>query len=179
MESLKPVEYKVRQSTRARRLRVTIHRDGSVIATVPRFFDLKILDNFVQEKKDWIMERVQKFLASPLRFVKNSSKKDLKKYRSEVLILVKERLTYYNKFYNLKYGRISIRNQKSRWGSCSRKGNLNFNYKILQLPVEIQDYIIVHELCHLQEFNHSKNFWNLVGQTVPNYKEIRRGLRLK
>lgn len=173
------INYEVKRSPRARRMRVTIHRDGRVVATVPRLFDLKILDKFVQEKKEWIIERVQKFLASPLRFVKNSSKKDLKKYRVEVLVLVKERLEYYNKFYNLKYNRISIRNQKSRWGSCSRKGNLNFNYKILQLPAEIRDYIIVHELCHLQEFNHSKNFWDLVSQTVPNYKEIRRGLRLK
>ena len=82
---------------------MTIHRDGRVVATVPNFFDLKILDKFIEEKKEWIIERVQKFLASPLRFVKNSSKKDLKKYKAEVLILVKERLEYYNKFYNLKY----------------------------------------------------------------------------
>ena len=173
------IKYEVKRSSRARRMRVTIHRDGRVVATVPGFFDLKILDKFVQEKKEWIMERVQRFLASPLRFVKNSSKKDLKKCRGEVLILVKERLEYYNKHYNLKYNRISIRNQKSRWGSCSKRGNLNFNYKILQLPAEIRDYIIVHELCHLQEFNHSKNFWALVGKAVPNYREIRKSLRLK
>ncbi len=179
MEKIPDITYEVRRSLRARRMRVTIHRDGRVVATAPRFFDLKILDKFVQDKKGWIVEKVQKFLCSPLRFVKNSSKKDLKKYRVEVLAMVKERLNYYNQFYNLKYNRISIRNQKSRWGSCSKRGNLNFNYKILQLPAEIRDYIIVHELCHLQEFNHSKNFWNLVSQTVPNYKEIRRGLRLK
>jgi predicted metal-dependent hydrolase len=172
------INYEVRRSVKARRMRVTIHRDGRVVATMPRFLDLKILDKFVEEKKEWIIERVQKFLSSPLRFVKNSSKRDLKKYKAEVLVLVNERLEYYNKYYNLKYNRISIRNQKSRWGSCSKKGNLNFNYKILQLPPEIRDYIIVHELCHLQEFNHSKDFWNLVKVAIPNYVEVRNGLKL-
>ena len=179
MPDLNPLEYKVRQSARAKRMRVTIYRDGSVVATVPRFFDLKILDKFILAKKDWILEKVQKFLRSPLRFLKNSSKRDLKKYRSEVLLLIQERLTYYNQSYNFNYYRVSIRNQKSRWGSCSKKGNLNFNYKIFFLPAEIRDYIIVHELCHLQEFNHSKNFWNLVEKTIPNYRQIRKSLKLK
>lgn len=99
------------------------------------------------------------------------------KYKKEAVILVKERLEYFNQFYNLKWNRIAIRNQKTRWGSCSKKGNLNFNYKIALLPVNQADYIIVHELCHLEEFNHGKEFWNLVSITTPNYKEIRHSLR--
>jgi predicted metal-dependent hydrolase len=69
--------------------------------------------------------------------------------------------------------------QKSRWGSCSRKKNLNFNYKLIQLPLELADYIVVHELCHLQEFNHGQGFWNLVGETIPDYKARRDELRKK
>ncbi len=99
------------------------------------------------------------------------------KYKKDAAILVKERLEYFNKFYNFKYGRIAIRNQKTRWGSCSKKGNLNFNYKIVLLTPKQADYIIAHELCHLKEFNHSQRFWDLVAQTIPDYKEVRHSLR--
>lgn len=99
------------------------------------------------------------------------------KYKKDAEVLVKERLEYFNQFYNFKWGRVAIRNQKTRWGSCSKKGNLNFNYKIALLTPLQADYIIVHELCHLKEFNHSKKFWDLVAQTIPDYKEVRNSLR--
>ena len=99
------------------------------------------------------------------------------KYKSPAINLIKERLEYYNQFYNYEWGRVAIRNQKTRWGSCSKKGNLNFNYKIVLLSPKQTDYIIVHELCHLKEFNHSQKFWDLVSTTIPDYKEIRSSLR--
>ncbi len=74
-------------------------------------------------------------------------------------------------------GRIAIRNQRTRWGSCSSKGNLNFNYRIVFLPIELVDYIVVHELCHLLEFNHSSVFWGHVGRVLPNYPLHRAALR--
>ena len=98
-------------------------------------------------------------------------------YKGSALLLVKERIEYFNQFNNYKYGRLVVRNQKTRWGSCSKKGNLNFNYKIVLLTSKQADYIIVHELCHLKEFNHSQRFWGLVAQTVPDYKEVRSSLR--
>lgn len=93
--------------------------------------------------------------------------------------LVKERIKFFNHHYKFTVNRISIRNQRSRWGSCSKKGNLNFNYRLVLLPPEVADYIIVHELCHLGEFNHSKKFWELVAKTIPDYKQIRKELRGK
>lgn len=116
-----------------------------------------------------------------IKYKKRKTKKNLDylKYKNQAATLVKNRLEYFNLIYNFKYNRIVIRNQKTRWGSCSRKGNLNFNYKIVLLPPKAADYIIVHELCHLGEFNHSRNFWNLVTQTVPDYKDIRRSLKKK
>lgn len=90
-----------------------------------------------------------------------------------------EKVKRYNEIYQYRLARISIRNQRTRWGSCSKSGNLNFNYKILFLEEPLADYIVVHELCHLQELNHSKRFWNLVAQVFPNYKHIRRALRRK
>lgn len=88
-----------------------------------------------------------------------------------------KRLEYFNQFYGFTYRRVTIKNTVSRWGSCSKQGNLNFNYRIATLPSDISDYIIVHELCHLGEFNHSKNFWNLVEKTIPNYQELRNQLK--
>lgn len=84
--------------------------------------------------------------------------------------LVLARLNHFNQYYNLNYRRVAIRNQRRRWGSCSSLKNLNFNYKILLLPPHLQDYIVVHELCHLQELNHGKNFWSLVSEQIPEYK---------
>lgn len=75
------------------------------------------------------------------------------------------------------YGRITIRNQKSRWGSCSAKGNLNFNCLLVKVPEEVRDYVIVHELCHRIEMNHSAQFWKLVESVLPDYKERRKWLK--
>lgn len=94
-------------------------------------------------------------------------------YKIRALALVHARILYFNAFYRFKINRISIKNQKTRWGSCSKKGNLNFNYRIALLPPQLADYVIVHELCHLGEFNHSANFWKLVAKTIPNYQKIR------
>jgi len=91
--------------------------------------------------------------------------------------LVLARLVHFNQFYGLAWKRVAIRNQKSRWGSCSQKGNLNFNYRLLFLPQELQDYIIVHELCHLKELHHRESFWALVAEQLPNYLALKNSLR--
>ncbi len=87
------------------------------------------------------------------------------------------RLHFWNSLYTLEFGTVSIRNQSSRWGSCSAKKNLNFNYRIAFLPEELLDYVIVHELCHLIEFNHSSKFWEHVARTLPDYHERRKVLQ--
>lgn len=76
-----------------------------------------------------------------------------------------------------KFNKITIRGQKTRWGSCSRRGNLSFNYRLMQYPVNVIDYVLIHELCHLKEMNHSKRFWGLVGEILPNYAELRNYLK--
>ena len=99
------------------------------------------------------------------------------KLREQARALVHARLCYYNAFYGHRVGKVFIKNHKRRWGSCSERGNLNFNYKILHLPPALQDYIIVHELCHLAEFNHAPAFWALVARTTPNHRTLRTHLR--
>ncbi|MFT7644622.1 MAG: hypothetical protein ACI9BF_000272 [Candidatus Paceibacteria bacterium] len=86
--------------------------------------------------------------------------------------LVLERLCHFNKYYQLDWKRVAIRNQRRCWGSCSSLKNLNFNYKIQFLPEHLRDYIIVHELCHLAHLNHGRQFWDLVGELVPDYQAL-------
>jgi hypothetical protein len=85
--------------------------------------------------------------------------------------LVVSKLTYWNKYYGFTFNRVSIKNTRRSWGSCSALKNLNFSYKLLFIPEHLQDYVIVHELCHLQELNHSTRFWILVEKCIPKYKE--------
>ena len=91
--------------------------------------------------------------------------------------LIHARLEALNAHYNFAYNRVAIRDQKSRWGSCSKKCNLNFNYRLIFLSPHLRDYVIVHELCHLQEFNHSPAFWRLLERAVPAYRACRKELR--
>lgn len=111
------------------------------------------------------------------RGLKRRSRKDYSKHKELSRALVHERITHYNAFYQFAVGRVFIKNHKSRWGSCSKLGNLNFNYKLVHLPPQLADYIIVHELCHLAHFNHSTKFWALVARTTPNHLQLRHQLR--
>jgi hypothetical protein len=98
-------------------------------------------------------------------------------HKKEARTLVLARLEYFNEHYQLKWNRVAIRNQRRCWGSCSSLKNLNFNYKIILLPPHLADYIIVHELCHLVHLHHKQTFWDLVGETIPDYKKCVAELR--
>lgn len=91
--------------------------------------------------------------------------------------LIYKRLAIFARICGVKYTRVAIRNQKSRWGSCSSKGGLNFNYKLAFLPVCLLDYVIVHELSHLKEMNHGPRFWRAVEEVLPGYRNNIRDLR--
>jgi len=114
---------------------------------------------------------------------KKAPKKEYLENKEKARALVIEKLNFWREQYiqnhgiDLKWNKLAIRNTVSRWGSCSSKKNLNFSYKILFLTPPQQDYLIVHELCHLKEMNHSKNFWDLVAFTIPNYKNVRNSMK--
>ncbi|HWQ40525.1 MAG TPA: SprT family zinc-dependent metalloprotease, partial [Desulfosporosinus sp.] len=91
--------------------------------------------------------------------------------------LIHERLALFIDKICVKVNTVRFKNQKTRWGSCSNKGNLNFNWKLVMAPMHIVDYVVVHELCHLRQMNHSKEFWQLVGSQIPDYKERRKWLK--
>lgn len=170
------VNYTLRKSKRVKRMRLAVYCDGSVTVTAPFYFQDNIVERFIREKASWLLSKIE-FFKQYQGFPIISSKKDYHKYKDCAYNLVLEKIEQFNKIYQVSYNKINIKNQKTRWGSCSRKGNLNFNYKIALLSNELVDYIVVHELCHLKEFNHSKRFWALVEKTIPNYLELKNNLR--
>ena len=175
----KNIDYTLKISKRSKNIRLSVHLDGSCVVSAPRYIPQFIINRFLINKSEWIINKIEYYLN--LEVVPRKSKKeqleDYLKHKESALYLVKKRMEYFNTFYDYKWDKIVIRNQKTRWGSCSRKGNINFNYKIALLSEKAADYIIVHELCHLREFNHSKNFWQLVAKTIPDYLEIRKELK--
>lgn len=108
------------------------------------------------------------------KLIKKTIQLFFKKKAEEV---IHDRLQFFNGHYGHEYKRVTLRNQKSRWGSCSTQKNLNFNWKLVMAPIEIIDYVVVHEMCHLKQMNHSAKFWNLVAERMPNYKEMRKWLK--
>ena len=177
------IPYSIARSGRARGMRITIYPTGAVRVTVPYGVPLFLVNRFVARKKEWILSKVDYFLKHPViqgdSLLRTRSRREFLALKEKARALVKERIEHFNAHYDFEYKNVAIRNQRSRWGSCSHKGNLNFNYKIVHLPSELQDYIVVHELCHLKQLNHSRAFWDLVGERVPEYKELRKRLRMR
>jgi len=114
----------------------------------------------------------------PKKILGHLTARDFKANKKKAYALIMDRIAHFNQSGEFPVGKVFIKNQKTRWGSCSGKRNLNFNYKLLFLPENLRDYIIIHELCHLKEMNHSKNFWTLVSTHVPDYKTLRKNIRL-
>jgi len=174
----KEIDYNLKKSKRARNLRLTVNLDGNLTVTVPWFCSFWQARRFINKKSDWILKSVNRFKnREGSSLLAQAGKRDYTKLKEKARLFTHSRVEKFNKYYNFNYNRISIRNQKSRWGSCSQKKNLNYNFRILLLPEDLADYIVVHELCHLKEMNHSKRFWNLVGETMPEYKVMRKRLR--
>lgn len=170
------VPYVLRESRRARYLRLSVTMEHGLVVTrpyrVPEFF----VDRFLREKTDWIFKYIAKIGQNSKRERIKITFHEFETNKYKARALFKESVEFFNKLYRFSYGKINIRNQSSLWGSCSRSGNLQFNYKLTKLPRRLLDYVVVHELCHVKEHNHSSRFWKLVAQTIPDYKELRKAL---
>ena len=165
--------YEVRLSSRAKNISVAVHHDGRVVVTKPARMPAALVEGFVLRHAEWIRRKVAASQKRPVSRLGHLGKRDYAKHKETARILVHERIAYFQPLYGFEHGSVRIGNQKSRWGSCSAKGNLNFNYKLVFLPKELQEYVIVHELCHLKEMNHSERFWNLVEEQVPDWRAKR------
>lgn len=170
--------YTTRLSRKAKHIGITVFRDLRVVVTVPYGVSLIKVEKFLEEKKSWILKKLLHFKKLGTATFLKTTKKDYLRLKADGLVLVKNKISEWNRVYKLPVGKISIRNQTTRWGSCSKAKNLNFNFKVVYLPEKLVDYLVVHELCHIQEFNHSKKFWNLVSIAIPDFKQRRKELKL-
>ncbi|MFC1645254.1 M48 family metallopeptidase [Patescibacteria group bacterium] len=172
------VEYVLKRSRRAKNVRLVICCESGLTVIVPSQVDTSRVESFIFQKTEWILRKIKEMRNSGKRSLFHSkTRRDYIACKENARDLVIRRLEFFNKYYNLDYKRVAIRNQRTRWGSCSSIGNLNFNFRIIFLSDELVDYLIVHELCHLQEMNHSREFWKLVEKTIPDHNELSKRLR--
>ena len=161
--------------------------DGSLILRTPLRISETFLKKWLMEKKEWIFEKqslqkeryeLRKKKQEETGTVDPMHKAALeKRYRKAAKIYIPQRVEYYSKQMGGSYQTVSIREQKTRWGSCSSNHTLSFNWRLMLAPPQVLDYVIVHELCHLTHMNHSKEFWDLVEKIMPDYKEKKQWLK--
>ena len=173
------IEYHLIRSDR-RSIGIEVDREGKVTVRAPYSCEKKRIDRFLLEKENWIRQKVrlQKKNAMKRQEKREMPEAEKKYYRNLAREVLGARTGYYARKMGVTYGRISIREQKTRWGSCSSAGNLNFNWKLVLMPPELLDYVVVHELAHRKEMNHSPRFWAIVERELPDYCNRREKLKI-
>lgn len=173
----KALSYRLVRSNR-KSIVVQVCRDGSVVVRVPLGCPEEKAAEFVEQKRDWILRNIGKMQAAEQKRCQQELTPAQKNEKLlEARRVFPQRVEFYAKKMGVTYGRITIREQKSRWGSCSGKGNLNFNWKLIRMPGKILDYVVVHELAHRREMNHSPAFYRIVASVLPDYRERERWLK--
>lgn len=160
---------------------IQVNSDLSVTVRAPYSASEKDIEEILKKKEAWISKHIEKIKETKERVEAEPTEKLTREkviaLAEEALKVIPERVEYFAKVIGVTYGKITVRNQKTRWGSCSSKGNLNFNCLLMLAPPEVLDYVVVHELCHRKQMNHSKAFWLEVEKVLPNYKEVRKWLK--
>ncbi len=174
------MEYKLIRSSR-RTISIEIKPDLTVVVRAPRRAPEREIERIVAGKEAWIHKHLEKMRIKKEQ-LEESGEMPLSAEQIRELVMrakeyIPERVRYYAGIMGVSYGRITIRKQKTLWGSCSAKGNLNFNCLLMLTPEDVIDYVVVHELCHRKQMNHSKAFWKEVGRVLPDYNERRKKLR--
>ena len=162
-------------------LAIEIRPDMRVVVRAPEKIPQNGIIKFVEEKQNWIKKHLVQmyFKAEENKKQKKEpalTNADIEKLCQKALSVIPDKVKYYAEIMGVIYGRITIRNQKTRWGSCSSKGNLNFNCLLMLMPDKVLDYVVVHELCHLRQMNHSKKFWKEVERYMPDYPNYKKWL---
>lgn len=176
-QSLAVIPFNLVRRKGVRGVSIAVKRDGSCRVTAPPNVALRDIHALVEGRAGWIMQARQKMMAAPPSIMDIGNAHDYAKHKYAALKLVLERVAYWNAFYKFSYSHVAIKNMKSRWGSCSNEGKLTFTYRLVLLPPELVDYVVVHELSHLAVFNHSAAFWKTVARALPHYKELKKALR--
>lgn len=153
--------------------------DGSVTVRVPWLTGKRQVEKLLREKADWIERKRRKMAALNERAKQQGalSPEDLAKRTLEAQAVLPRKVAFFAEQMGVSYQAVRIRHQKTRWGSCSSKGNINLNALLMCTPEHVQDYVVVHELCHLKQMNHSPLFWQEVAAVLPDYKKSYRWLK--
>lgn len=175
-----PFPYEIIRSSR-KTLAIQVTAEGSVRVRAPKQMPLSVIEKFLTEKESWVLKHLQKKKESAKNgFFQNQSvlsDAERRRYREIARDIFTQKTAYYAQIMNVTYGRISIREQKTRWGSCSGDGNLNFNWRLIFAPEEVLNYIVIHELAHRREMNHSPAFYKVVSEVMPDYKKQQKWLK--
>ncbi|MCC8066145.1 MAG: M48 family metallopeptidase [Clostridiales bacterium] len=169
------IKYTVVRSKR-KTMAIQVKEDGQVIVRAPQRVLQRDIEAFVRSHIAWIT-RTQEKLAASGQNRRIITPEERERGRKAAVSFIPERVAYFARRMGVTYGRITIREQKTRWGSCSTAGNLNFNWKLMLVPPDLLDYVVVHELAHRREMNHSPQFWAIVEKELPDYRERRQQLR--
>ncbi len=147
-----------------------IKPDGNIELKAPVQIKDAQIQEFLCRKSDWIEKHLQtvKERQKQISQIKPLTIEEIHDLADQALEIIPKRVAYFASLVGVTYGHITIRNQKSRWGSCSGKGNLNFNCLLMLMPPDVLDYVVVHELCHRKEMNHSSQFWAEVRKILPD-----------
>ncbi len=153
--------------SRRKTLALEISSDACLIVRAPRLMPVFLIKKFIKQKQNWIIKKQKLIRDRNEKIAKISIPKITKQ---EALKKITQRVKYYASLSGFKYNKIKITHAKKRWGSCSYQNNLNFTIRLALAPLPVINYVVVHELCHIKEKNHSRNFWQEVSKIIPNYK---------
>ena len=157
-------------------LSIGIQEDGSLMIKAPLYMKKEAIERFLNQKRYWIYKQAKRMEDNRKNQIVYSREQECV-LRQQARIKLTEHTDYYKKILGVEYKRIRIADQKTRWGSCSSTGTISYNWHLVLLPDAILDYVVVHELCHLQHMNHSKDFWDLVECILPDYRSRRNWLK--
>lgn len=168
------VSYTLIRSSR-KTISLEIRPDGSVVVRAPKRMSDRAIRDFVASKQHWLAGKLAKIESRPVLPVLTEAELNMLKKRAREYL--PGRVALFAPRVGVTCGRITIRAQKTRWGSCSREGNLNFNFLLMLCPSEVRDYVVVHELCHRKYMNHSPAFWAEVERVCPAFRLHRQWLK--
>lgn len=171
-------KYKLIRSHR-RTISIGISKDGGITVRAPLFTSRGVIERFIASKASWIEKHIA--MATDERQKEKDvvplSEEERAKLKRDARKDLTMRLDFFAPLIGVKYNALSLRFQKTRWGSCTSKGNISLNCLLMMAPDDVRNYVVVHELCHLIHMNHSKEFWREVEKIIPEYKMLRKWLR--
>jgi predicted metal-dependent hydrolase len=161
---------------RAKRYLIRVKGDGSVRVTIPRSGSRRYAELFADEHRSWIERQRARIGATRDRRLEYTPEA-IEELRLQAWAMLPPQLHRLAANHGLVVSRVSVRDQRSRWGSCSPSGHICLNWRLMLMPDHVREYVLIHELMHLRRLDHSRHFWRLVAHACPGYKQARQWLR--